>query len=93
MKKEINTANLEAIGLKHWTKNGMDRIYINLDGNYEYSERPLRCFFNRIGWQNLKVYWDVAKSELVITSNSDDAIAAVTAVVTDLVNGCTRYYA
>ena len=92
MAKVISTESLEAIGLRHWIKNGMDRIYINLDADAEYDERYLKCFFNRRQWQNLKVYWDVPTNQLVVSTGSDEAITAVTAVVTDLVNGTVKKY-
>ena len=92
MAKVISTESLEAIGLRHWTKNSMDRIYINMDPDAEYDRRYLKCFFNRYQWMNLKVYWDVPTCQLVISTGSDDAKAAVTAVVTDMVNGTVKKF-
>lgn len=82
----ITTEKLEAIGLRHWQKNGMDRIYITVDGEAEYDERSIRCFFNRSQWMNLKVYWDVTLNQLVISTGDDDAKIAVTAYVNSLIN-------
>lgn len=78
--------NYEKIG-KRWTKGDMDRIYINIDGLAEYNDIPVRNYFNRFQWGNLKVYYDVKKDELVITPASDTAKEAVKAVVADMLKG------
>lgn len=82
----MTTEKFEAIGLKHWQKNGMDRIYINLSMDMEYDERDLYHWLNRRERQNVKVYWDCQKSELIITGVShDDAKDAITAIVKSMV--------
>ena len=81
------TQKLENMGFKHWQKNGMDRIYIKMDMDAEYDERYLKCFFNRYQLQNLKIYWDCTKNELVITVGSDEAKEAVTYVFHQMMEG------
>ena len=73
----------EAIG-KRWQKNGMDRIYINIDGQKEYNEIPVRNYFNRCEWNNLKVFFDVNKEELVITTGDSTAKEAVKAIINEM---------
>ena len=73
----------EAIG-KRWQKNGMDRIYINIDGQKEYNEIPVRKYFNRFEWNNLKVFYDVNKEELVITTGDSTAKEAVKAIINEM---------
>ena len=75
--------NYEKIG-KRWTKGDMDRVYINIDGTAEYNDIPVRNYFNRFQWGNLKVYYDVKKDELVITPANETAKEAVEAVVADM---------
>lgn len=80
------TSKYEKIG-KRWTKNGMDRIYINIDPEIEYDERDIYHWLNRHERQNYKVYWDCQKSELVITGvYHDDAKDAIIAIVNMMIN-------
>ena len=81
----MTTEKMMTIG-KLWEKGGMKRIYVNLDklSDKDYDEIPVRRHFNRYEWQNLKIYWDCAKDELVISIGSDEAKAAITAALENM---------
>ena len=71
---------------KRWQKNGMDRIYINKEtfAGIEYDEIPVKNYYNRYKWGELRVYFDLATDELVITSGDDEAKEAVRATIEGL---------
>lgn len=75
----------EEIG-KRWQKGNMDRIYINIDGSVEVDEIPVKNFFNRYEWNNLKVYYDNVNKELIINGGSSEAKEAVKIVVEKMLN-------
>lgn len=75
----------EEIG-KRWQKGNMDRIYINIDGSVEVDEIPVKNYFNRYEWNNLKVYYDNKVKELVINGGSSEAKEAVKIVVEKMLN-------
>lgn len=54
---------------KRWQKNGMDRYYINYSDieNIEVDGFTMYAMFNRRERQNIKIYFDAIKNELVIT--------------------------
>lgn len=68
---------------KRWQKNGMDRIYVNkeLVELVEVDGIMVCKFFNRYNWQNLKIYYDVNKEELVVTTGNDEAKKAVASAI------------
>ncbi len=68
---------------KRWQKNGMDRIYVNkeLVELVEVDGIMVCKFFNRYNWQNLKIYYDVNKDELVVTTGKDEAKKAVASAI------------
>lgn len=68
---------------KRWQKNGMDRIYVNkeLVELVEVDGIMVCKFFNRYNWQNLKIYYDVNKDELVVTTGNDEAKIAVASAI------------
>lgn len=68
---------------KRWQKNGMDRIYVNkeLVELVEVDGIMVCKFFNRYNWQNLKIYYDVNKDELVVTTGNDEAKKAVASAI------------
>ena len=65
---------IEANG-KRWQKNGMDRIYINYDQikDIEIDGFTAYNWLNRFERQNIKIFWDNLKDELVITQGSEEA--------------------
>lgn len=67
-----------AIG-NRWQKNGMDRVYINTDKfmNAEYNGITIQNYFNRAQKNSLKVYYDVVKDEIVVTTGDESAKKAV----------------
>ena len=81
----MTTEKMMTIG-KLWEKGSMKRIYVNLDklSDKEYDEIPVRRYFNRYEWQNLKIFWDCMKEELVISTGSDEAMAAVKAIIENM---------
>ncbi len=60
---------------KRWQKAGMDRIYLNYSQieNIEVDGFTAYNWLNRFQRQNIKIYWDNKKDELVITQGSDEA--------------------
>ena len=64
---------------KRWQKNGMDRYYVNYHDIelVEVDDMMVCKHFNRYQQQNIKIYWDMVKDELVITAGSDEAKEAV----------------
>lgn len=68
---------------KRWQKNGMDRIYVNkeLVELVEVDGIMVCKFFNRYNWQSLKIYYDVNKEELVVTTGNDEAKKAVASAI------------
>lgn len=73
---------------RRWTKNGMDRIYFNLDDIFskEHDEVPVRNYFNRYERQNLKVFYDINKDALILTVGSNTAVEAVKDAIRQLIN-------
>lgn len=83
----ITTEKLERLGLRHWQKNGYDRIYINLDLNaMTFDGLTLDKHMNRYERQNHKVYWDCKTDELHIDNvRHDSAIEAIKVLVAEMV--------
>ena len=54
---------------KRWQKNGMERYYINYSDieSIEIDGFTMYAMFNRRERQNMKIYFDIIKDELVIT--------------------------
>lgn len=82
----MTTADFEAMGLRHWQKNGMDRIYINLSMDAVYGDHDLYHWLNRSERMNHKFYWDCVKNELIIDNvGNDDAREAIVGIVTSMI--------
>lgn len=85
----ITLESLQNKGIgKRWQKNGMDRVYINKETVelVEVDDRFVCKYYNRYNWQNLKIFYDVNKGELVITTGDDTAKEMVRQAVESLIN-------
>lgn len=68
---------------KRWQKNGMDRYYVNYSDieNVEVDGHKMYSMFNRYQRQNLKIYFDAVKDELVVTPADAEQKAFVESVI------------
>lgn len=68
---------------KRWQKNGMDRYYINYSdlAEVEVDGFTMYAMFNRRQRQNMKIYFDAVKDELVVTTADAEQKAFVEKVI------------
>ena len=66
-----------------WQKNNMDRVYVNYSDlkDVEVDGFTMYTWFNRFQRQNMKIYYDLIKDELVVTTADDEQKAFVEKVI------------
>ena len=64
---------------KRWQKHNMDRVYVNYSDlkDVEVDGFTMYTWFNRFQRQNMKIYYDLIKDELVVTTADDEQKAFV----------------